>query len=96
MIPRSRLATIAHMMLNRADGDAKKASKLIVDDIQSRGGEAREEYINVDGEDQFAAVIPARYTNYNTSNGSVAIVPKMGVSESNPHSGHVGIITPQS
>lgn len=94
MIPRSRLATIAHMMLNRADGDPKVASELIAEDIKERGGSAEQEYITIKGDGHFAAVIPASQTNYDTGYESVAIVPKMDVKEDHPHSGHVGIITP--
>ena len=94
IIPRSRLATIAHMMLNKANGDPKFASKLITEDIRDRGGSAKEEYINISGDGHFATIIPASQTNYDTKYESVAIVPKMDVNENHPHEGHVGIITP--
>lgn len=96
IIPRSRLATIAHIMLNRADGDPKLASELITKDIKQRGGSAEQKYIKIRGDGHFAAIIPAYQTNYDTGYESVAVVPKMDVGEDHLQSGHVGIVTPDN
>lgn len=93
-VPRSRLATIAHRMVLRANSE-KDAAERIVEELQvNEGIEAELEVAEVNGENHWVAIIPTEQTNYDESARNVAVVPDMSVSKDFTQD-HVGVVTPE-
>lgn len=94
LIPRSRLATIAHRMVVKSESE-KQAANMIADDIRKRGKSPSVEMAEVEGTNHWVVIIPASDTNYDSNFEKVAIVPDMSV-DRKFKSNHIGIVTPEN
>lgn len=94
-VTRSRLATTAHRLVMSANSE-KDAARQIVEELRLKEGiDAELEVAEVNSENHWVAIVPAKQTNYGKGAESIAVVPDMSVSKDFTRS-HIGVITPNN